>query len=209
MKGLLFTEPMFRAATREIDPKTQTRRMESGLRDVNKHPERYELWPDDELSNKGVFVIRERHPKGNIDIEHLSRYTPGEVVYLKEPFKVINYRQSYAVIFYKYSERYDTVPISEKTFAALKMWNRIGSMVSPMMMFEDFARYKAVITKVRCERLCDISEQDTVAEGWLWEKSELQTPREWFKQVISEIHGPKLWDHNPWVFAYNFKIQKV
>ena len=72
------------------------------------------------------------------------------------------------------------------------------------------------ITKVRIERLQDISEEDCVKEG-VWEAQQVNytsidgipfSPIEAFSALIDKVSGKGTWESNPWVFVYEFELVK-
>ena len=95
-----------------------------------------------------------------------------------------------------------------------------------MFVSADFMPHQIEITDVRIERLHDISREDCIKEGiepmqtqgkyflygfkdflkdiWLWGNS----PKEAYQLLISRISGRKIWDENPFVFVYEFKLVK-
>ena len=90
----------------------------------------------------------------------------------------------------------------------------------------DFLPHQIEITDVRIERLQEISREDCIKEGiepmrtqyksliysfkdflkdvWLLKAS----PKEAYQLLISRISGKKVWDENPFVFVYEFKLVK-
>ena len=82
MKGILLTEEMFLAATRKKKPKTQTRRIESSLSTINESPNDWIVKPH---FNNTFFVMS---IDGQCMGEIKPRYKKGEIVYLKEPFRL-------------------------------------------------------------------------------------------------------------------------
>ena len=82
-------------------------------------------------------------------------------------------------------------------------------------------------TRIRVERLQDISEEDAIAEGCrpYWNKenpiylvcpngSKLEThplggPQEDFQRVWASIYGPEAWDANLWVWVISFNVHKM
>ncbi len=77
------------------------------------------------------------------------------------------------------------------------------------------------ITGIRVERLQDISEDDAIAEGILfngdyelwWDYQREQwicvDPIDSYKSLICKINGPETWERNPWVWVVEFKVIEV
>lgn len=77
------------------------------------------------------------------------------------------------------------------------------------------------VTKVRIQRLQDISEEDAIAEGAYVGKASgryaddyatmaiegrwFATARGWYADLWDRINGPGSWDENPWVATYTLK----
>jgi hypothetical protein len=87
------------------------------------------------------------------------------------------------------------------------------------------SRITLTVTKVRAERLQDISEADAIAEGiephragWMPYSTAFfeadgvtpanyhPDPRESYRQLWNKINGFGAWDANPWVVAYTFTV---
>jgi len=228
MKGILFTEPMFLAATRKetegsAPPKTQTRRIESGLENINLFPNNWTVEP----YYNGSFFVRSQDGQSMGEIK--PRYQKGDVVYLKEPFAIQEFSRYMltAKVNYRYGgNEHCLINISEKTAGALSRWKTpLNRWVSPMMMFEEFSRYQIDITNVRCERLQSISEQDCIAEGVEQKANSPYTHPSWrdyrdskvhelsakksYHTLIETIHGKDVWYKNPWIFIYEFKLSDL
>lgn len=81
------------------------------------------------------------------------------------------------------------------------------------------------ITKIRIERLQDISDEDCIAEGiqkypdvhnYMWGFSYIKgaalkfelstTPREVYANLIDRISGKGTWESNPYVFVFDFEL---
>lgn len=77
------------------------------------------------------------------------------------------------------------------------------------------------ITDPGVERLQDISEDDAIAEGILfngdydlwWDYQREQwicvDPIDSYKSLICKINGPETWERNPWVWVVEFKVIEV
>lgn len=78
------------------------------------------------------------------------------------------------------------------------------------------------ITKIRIERLQDISDEDCLKEG-IWRddnvglegttywyhglsNSSFRTPQEAYASLINRISGKGTWERNPYVFVYEFEL---
>jgi hypothetical protein len=90
----------------------------------------------------------------------------------------------------------------------------------------DMMPHQIRITSVRVERLQDISDEDCVKEGILWEEADseyedydfysysgmsgdgFETPREAFASLIDKISGRGTWKSNPYVWVYEFELVK-
>lgn len=89
-----------------------------------------------------------------------------------------------------------------------------------MYVRADLMPHQIQINGYHVERLQDISDEDCLKEGIIEYApccecgSELYsfdgaddvwyTPREAFAALIKKMHGRKVWDDNPWTFAYDF-----
>ena len=77
---------------------------------------------------------------------------------------------------------------------------------SPLHLKEIDARIFRQIIYIKAEKLQDISEEDAQKEGVeFYCEIDGITHREAFKKCIIDIHGPAIWDANPWVWVYEFE----
>lgn len=81
-------------------------------------------------------------------------------------------------------------------------------------MFRKHSRTTLIVTDVRIERLQDISEMDSRAEGaWSWKETWddaqiIDNARDAYCHLWEEINGEGSWESNPWVAAYTFRVIK-
>lgn len=91
-----------------------------------------------------------------------------------------------------------------------------------MFVKADFMPHRIRITRIRVERLQDISEEDCIAEGvWRDDNVELEgttywyhglanssfrTPQQAYASLIDRISGKGTWESNPYVFVYDFEL---
>ena len=138
------------------------------------------------------------------------RYFPGEVVYLKEPYSAIDGGIAGTLTFYRYNGSNDIMDRN------LRWKNK-------MFMPADKARFFIRITKVRCERLQDITEEDAIAEGiekvcdYGTTGYKLYTQPDaafsdidavWsYESLWESINGKGSWDLNPWIWIYEFQLE--
>jgi hypothetical protein len=94
-----------------------------------------------------------------------------------------------------------------------------GKYRPPMFMPRWASRITLEITGMRVERLQDISEADSVAEGctknhngYFWGGphdvsglKQMATAQKAYRDLWESINGPGSWDANPWVWAVSFK----
>lgn len=206
MKGICFIEPLHGKTVKGI--KTETRRI------ITKQPlENESIKP----FVKGFFGIY--HKVGGIDNLKLTlkpRYNVGDILYLKEPYYILESKQ----IEYRY----------EPTFflegCVMPKWQWKNKLFMPAYA----ARHFIKVTAVRAERLQDISDEDCIKEGIeickydtrhfvndIWGKSKLDgtwentrtlydTPKQAYKALINAIDGKDTWDNNPWVWVYDYEL---
>lgn len=77
------------------------------------------------------------------------------------------------------------------------------------------------ITKIRIERLQDISDEDCIEEGIIRDDKEylfycqignmptfyaFPTPQSAYASLIDKVSGKKTWESNPYVFVYDFRL---
>jgi len=155
------------------------------------------------------------------------RYKVGEILYIKEPIR-LSVEESTVTL--KYSNV--TVPITLPTNFLLierflKLQNRskdgfYPKMYIPTWIPKDIFK-KIQILAVRCERLQDISDEDCLKEGviydgfiedpiqhlWKIEKEGTQwwtSPQLAYAYLIDKINGKGTWDSNPYVWVYDYKL---
>lgn len=197
MKGICFIEPLHDKTVKKT--KTETRRII-----VNQPLENEIIKP----FTNGFFGIY--HKVGGIDnlkVTLKPRCNVGEILYLKEPYFILESKQ----IEYRY----------EPTFflegCVMPKWQWKNKLFMPASA----ARHFIKITAVRAERLQDISNEDCIKEGIEEELNihngkqwftycngthSFDTPREAYKALINSIDGKDTWDNNPWVWVYDYKL---
>lgn len=191
MKGICFIEPLHDKTVKKT--KTETRRII-----VNQPLENEIIKP---FAN-GFFGIY--HKVGGIDnlkVTLKPRYNVGEILYLKEPYFILESKQ----IEYRY----------EPTFflegCVMPKWQWKNKLFMPASA----ARHFIKITAVRAERLQDISNEDCIKEGIFFDGSVYSNGldniqylelRAAYKALINSIDGKDTWDNNPWVWVYDYKL---
>lgn len=143
-----------------------------------------------------------------------SKYQPGDILWVRETFIDVGEKadQYFGGVRFHYKANQDFVGC----------WPWKPSIFMP----KEAARIFLKVTNVRVERLQDISEEDAIAEGVLYERGVayphcgwfdfeiklpvLSNPKNAFKSLWQSINGKKHpWDSNPWVWVYEFeRIEK-
>lgn len=100
-----------------------------------------------------------------------------------------------------------------------------------MRVKADLMPHQIKITNIRIQRLQDISDEDCLAEGVGLSKTDNRigypfaipfnyyikedtkanrytTAREAYAALIDKVSGKGTWEHNPWVFVYEFELVK-
>ncbi|MDR1897984.1 MAG: hypothetical protein LBR10_14465 [Prevotellaceae bacterium] len=184
MKGILFSEPLFHKV---VDgTKTQTRRI---------------LKPQQIIVKESVFVKSGFQNENGNEIK--PRYKVGDTVFLQEPY-VVDIKGD---VCYKYPPTNILLQFGE-----VKWENKL-------FMPAKAARYFIKITGVRCKRLQDISDEDCMKEGIVpilqrnggviynyGGSDNDNTPKRAYAALIDRIHKKSLWETNPFVWVYDFKL---
>ena len=202
MTGICFIEPLFNKVV--TGEKIQTRRI-------------IKPQPDSRGFRTTNVMFEDWHGR-----EYKPKYKVGETVYLKEPY--ILYQEDYqesklsqSGIQYAYKFG-SNLSIEEITGKSDSKWS------NKLFMPESAARHFIRITAVRAERLQDISEEDCLKEGIeevIWKGKILKsckhyfigyesydTPIEAYAELIDRINKEGIWERNPYVWVYDFKLVK-
>lgn len=216
-RPILMSGAMVRASLREVDPKTQTRRV------MKKQPPKKHDVPL--ALNRGRSMFRwgvsdypkgegpswELWPEGPVPCPYGK---PGDRLWVRESFGYCNDEPMFGA-FYRAEE------LANKDYAEE---NGVPRWRPSIHMPRWACRLVLEITDVRVERLQDISEADALAEGMTQETAEaVMSPEELavfaashiltpkarariiFETVWEKINGPGSWWQNPWVWVVEFK----
>lgn len=188
MRGICFIEPLHGKTVKGL--KVQTRRI------INPQP--LEIVCFTIIDNKLLFEARDEN---DALVFIKPRYNVGDILYLKEPYYILESGQ----IEYRY----------EPTFflegCVMPKWQWKNKLFMPASA----ARHFIKITAVRAERLQDISNEDCIKEGIVFDGSVYSNgfdnikylePRAAYKALINSIDGKDTWDNNPWVWVYDYEL---
>ena len=216
MKGILFKPEMIRVAIERR--KTNTRRAEAGLKEINQEPDKWKLTNRKSVWALGCFIFED----GEREVAIKPRYRVGEIVYIKEAYYIIATLRPDHIGF-------DDRVQAQSQYPRIKYWLDAAIIGvhkprakpiqkqgyhSPMMMPEWAARYFITITDVRAERLQEITEEDAEAEGVSWspcgggENPEIISAAENFADLWNSINKDYPWESNPWCFVYEFEYKE-
>ena len=204
-RPILFSAPMVRAIL--AGTKTQTRRI------VKPQPE-YEDAAG--LCWRGVAygITTERRPYLGEFVKRCPYGAPGDRLWVREAFTHIT-GNGIRVHYRADGEPTDREGRVLPTEPGLRRW-------SPSIhMPRRASRITLEVTRVRVERLHDITEEDARAEGveamdGMFDEVELcriakiagssyEDARGWFAALWCQINGAESWDANPWVWVVEFK----
>lgn len=198
-KPILFSTPMVQAILR--GEKTQTRRIAKpqAKRDLESG------YVFDDKYNK-IFDLHNWHEPF---IAEFCKYKVGDILWVRETFQIIPPN----MIFYK----------ADKENKAKGNWK------PSIFMPKEACRIFLKLTKIRIERLNDITEADAIAEGierWTDERmkskpthykvyfqnckpedlcSYTSCPIDSYETLWQKINGEKSWEENPFVWVYEFE----
>jgi len=224
MKGICFIKPLFDATIE--GRKTQTRRIANQQPDTCGSCYSY-VKSDYKYTGGSKFCYTESCKTkdsntacGRYEEYRKPRYKVGETVCLKEPYYVSikETEKNPALVYYKYRDK-DT-EFLKTTGLEKNIPVKWGNKLS---MPDKYARYHIKITAVRCERLQQISDEDCMKEGIIYDDSSYiaceeytflnniddwlyDTPREAYAALIDKISGKGTWESNPYVWVYDYKL---
>ena len=222
MKGIMIKEELFKVVIE--GRKTQTRRL---VPPIKYFGEKLDV-------NNGVLVGHAGYRSLRCAIIDLGtwgvfdcrpRYKEGEIVYLKEPYMADEDTQ---VVAYKYWPQQVRTPNEGLSSFTYYKSPETCKWENKMFMPEKYARYFIKITKVRLERVTNISRFDAIAEGV--KQAEFKgfyvdylNPNRSFLDPVRSFHS--LWDNinvrwnrakddyrgymfkdSPYVWVYEFEL---
>ena len=214
MKGILMKPDMIAASVE--GRKTNTRRADASLREINLNPD---IWEFMRVQDDGNFLFWKKSEYASAQLQDPKniklvkpRYGVGETVYIKEAWAVIKLLdnvkprdikpRNYRPIWYQDSPVY----------SQLSPWpegNR-GRWRSPLFMPAWAARHFVLIEAVRAERLQEISIEDVLSEGisFTGEGNEIEALWQ-FIDLWDSINPAYPFDIDPWVWVYKFSLAKA
>lgn len=221
-RPILFSAPMVRAI---LDgSKTQTRRVMKpqpreaspgpGIRAALYRPGDF-VWPD-KVPGCSIISCKPHGPDGWAE-ENSPYGKPGDRLWVRESHWMDRRDTTLAVMnvdgFVVARNGHETGEKSNpKELSLNHFWKLRPSIHMPRWA----SRISLEITRVRVERLQDISEADAMAEGaqqtdggwWTHDKSDPITgndPIESYRRLWERINGPDSWTANPWVWVVQFR----
>lgn len=232
-RGILMSAPMVVATLREVDPKTQTRRVLR--RQPSEH--HWQFLPGYELKRSKNVTINERsavkfshsipqNPRWDTALDWLlcPRGQPGDRLYVREngwqrPERTAKMMREGADTWAPYY--FDADGLTEQDVADFKAW---GFKRRPSIHMPRWAsRILLEVVSVRVEHLQDISEADALAEGvYDGRACQCADPLDFvrscgncggrlidavdlYRTLWESINGPGSWAANPWVWVVEFK----
>lgn len=208
---MLFSTPMVQAI--QENRKTMTRRT-NGLEPMNIIPENWTFLGCDEHN-----IFRFFNEKANLKTSAFPHYRIGEHIWVKETWSDWEHAIKHTL---KDDVKMDPkigntiIYKADTAFPANYKWK------SSLFMKKINTRIWLEVTKVRCERLQSISQEDAVMEGVKYVYGSdfvkhfdyetgvytLRYPTHSFFTLWRKINGKDSVAANPWVFVYEFKMIK-
>jgi len=208
-RPILFSAPMIRALL--AGTKTQTRR-------VLRTKGTFGLALPDPVSIPGhrlVYGWDQHGPGARSPAVHCPYGEPGDRLWVRE-----NGWERPSLSARDLREGADTWPPYEYDAEPLMCWadgelKGYGWKRRPSIHMPRWAsRILLEVTKVRVQRLQEISEADCIAEGCPGGHGAFPgyaynaTPTEHYRYIWRSLHGVHSWDENPWVWAVSFRRLK-
>lgn len=214
--GLLFSAPMARAMVRQVNPKTQTRRLPAAHNClVDGHGMSAKRWAAMQFDWANAWVdgddcikVASLNPDNHGTVHRIyPRAEPGDVVWGRETFAHMYRDNSAPATRCSHDVAYKADGFTVEHYV-------YGTWKPAIHMPRWAARIVRPIVRMRFERLQDISKVDALAEGAppshpsidkvSREFGHQDFPRSWYAQLWEHINGPTSWDTNPIVLVYEF-----
>jgi len=211
MQGILFVEELYRLTCQGV--KTETRRTGAFIKKnkdgkmldcVNLHPNDWEKPFNLPWVPHFPYLINKNSGE-TISIK--PRYQKGEVLYLKEPYRLDRY----------YIYKYD-LPCDYREEMLEKRFGSGAKFTNKLFMPLRAARVFIRITEWNFERLQDITEGACIKEGIRKQQTHFTNPcnpvifsdvKECYKDLLMKANKTKnsrIWDENYWVFVYKYEL---
>lgn len=192
--------------------KTQTRRI---MRDQPRWDSMLNAW-------SVPFGYCQNPRKSSTLLDQVAYVQPGDILWVKENFRIgKSWEGSSPSKVASFLKPSDVFYPSAKEDAP--SW--AGRLRPSIHMPREFSRLTLEVADVRVMRLQDITMEDSIAEGLVfneeygkWQGSAeakggirvfYHNPIKAFQDLWLSIHGKGSWDQNPWVFVYTFKVLEV
>lgn len=151
-------------------------------------------------------------------LEHYPHYKVGDTLWVREGYRIPNMdldREQALMVYYRADRTYKSVAITEAEMKLFKGRKYPFRMTPGRFMYKSLARIFLEVTKIRVERLKEITWEDIIAEG-----CDVAKPTgdpavddftagvetfDTFRYLWNSIHGEGAWDRNEWLFVYDFK----
>ena len=214
-KPILFSTPMVQAILR--GEKTQTRRIVKYSKKITDPKIGFSAF-----TNNDQFEVRGVHENGQYGGSLFKmKYKVGDILWVRETWqhtKCLNINtddENYGYVYKADGQPWDDY----------EEWTWKPSIFMP----KEACRIFLKVTKIRIERLNDITEADAIAEGierWTEERmkskpthykvyfqnckpedlcSYTSCPIDSYETLWQKINGEKSWEENPYVFVYEFE----
>lgn len=197
--------------------KTQTRRILDPTM-LFRRMKTFEGWSEEDIGSWKASCMKRLYAAQGEELQQMldcalqhSRYKLGETIAIAQKYKDIMHYAKFYILCGCYGMYFDRVR-HEKGYT------------NKMFVHADLMLHHIRITRIRVERLQDISEEDCLEEG-IWTRTgrwycydiikrgeeyydPFPDPREAYSVLIDRISGKGTWESNPWVFVYDFELVK-
>jgi len=214
MKGILFRPAIWAAKKKVLEQygMAVTRRAGKRLAGINQEPDKWEVMPvitDSWIPSLWNFFWHDDFDHA-IDIK--PRYQVGEVVYVKEAWRITSISDDFEELLINYGDGFENWKAVPDDLAMYYYNHYFKAKRRPPTLFMPAwaARHFIKITDVRAERLQEIrcSHFEWIEEGCplpfegtiTWAMS----ADDWYVKLWNSINKDYPFESNPWVFRYEF-----
>lgn len=156
-----------------------------------------------------------RWSAGDINDKPVPKYKVGEVLAVAQSYKDLGYTKEWVEQHISPNPNANWNDPFEKKYPG---WS------NKMYVKAKWMQHHIRITDIKEERLQNISDEDCMCEGVMWDYDDYPimsrkvylindyesfcSPRLAFASLINRIYGKSTWESNPWEFAYSFELVK-